>query len=230
MTGCTSKECAVEAGQLLGVGKIIVGSVSIVGKTYLLSLSLVNVETGKVELVEDQECKCEVDDLIQLSKQVAGKLMGTSVAEAVTTPAVTPAEVVLSQKPECIKANKKFCDHGDGTVNDKMTGLIWQHRDDGQERNWNDAISWCQNLQLAGKIGWRLPDINELRSLVDSSLVPFNEVFSINVKGSFLRDSFYLSSTTHERKSSFAWCVDFLDYLQPYYCDKMKTSYVRCVR
>jgi formylglycine-generating enzyme len=82
MSGCTSKECAVEAGQLLGVGKIVVGSVSLVGKTYLLSLSLVNVETGKVEMAEDQECKCEVDDLISLSKLVSARLVGSSVASA----------------------------------------------------------------------------------------------------------------------------------------------------
>ena len=68
MTGCVAKECAIEAGQMLGVGKVVIGSVSQVGKTYLLSLSLVNVASGKVEQVEDQECKCEVDDLIKLSK------------------------------------------------------------------------------------------------------------------------------------------------------------------
>jgi formylglycine-generating enzyme required for sulfatase activity len=91
MTGCTSKECAVEAGQLLGVGKIVVGSVSIIGKTYLLSLSLVNVETGKVEWIEDQECKCEIDDLISLSKQVSAKLIGSSSSVLPAEKASAPA-------------------------------------------------------------------------------------------------------------------------------------------
>ncbi|MDQ1331023.1 MAG: hypothetical protein QG578_1288, partial [Thermodesulfobacteriota bacterium] len=33
MTGCVAQECKVEAGQILGVGKIVTGSVGIVGKT-----------------------------------------------------------------------------------------------------------------------------------------------------------------------------------------------------
>src|SRR6266542_7022297 len=35
MGGCVAKECAVEAGQMLGVGKIVVGTVGLIGKTYL---------------------------------------------------------------------------------------------------------------------------------------------------------------------------------------------------
>jgi sulfatase modifying factor 1 len=76
MTGCVAKECAVEAGQMLGVGKIVVGTVGLIGKTYYLTLALVNVETGKTEIVKDEECKCEVDALIATSKRVAKGLMG----------------------------------------------------------------------------------------------------------------------------------------------------------
>jgi hypothetical protein len=76
MTGCTQKDCAVEAGQLLGVGKIVVGTVSLVGQTYYLSLSIMNVESGKTEKVEEETCRCEIDELINLSKRVAGRLMG----------------------------------------------------------------------------------------------------------------------------------------------------------
>ncbi|MBI5203450.1 MAG: hypothetical protein HZA11_00865 [Nitrospirae bacterium] len=81
LSGCAAGECIVEAGQLLGVGKIITGSVSLVGKTYYLSLSLINVETGKIEDVSEDECKCEVDDLIKSSKRLVKKLLGESVPE-----------------------------------------------------------------------------------------------------------------------------------------------------
>ena len=49
LSGCAAGECIVEAGQLLGVGKIITGSISLIGSTYYLSLSLINVESGEVE-------------------------------------------------------------------------------------------------------------------------------------------------------------------------------------
>lgn len=75
LSGCVG-ECRVEAGQLLGVGKIVTGTLNLIGKTYHLTLSLINVETGKVEFSEDESCKCEIDDLIESSKRLAKKLMG----------------------------------------------------------------------------------------------------------------------------------------------------------
>ena len=37
-----------------------------------------NVETGKTEQVEEEACKCELDELLQSSKRVASKLTGGS--------------------------------------------------------------------------------------------------------------------------------------------------------
>ena len=82
MTGCVAKECAVEAGQLLGAGKVIIGSLGLVGKTYYLSLSQVNVKTGETEAVEEEMCKCEADDLIASTKRAARRLMGEAEPQA----------------------------------------------------------------------------------------------------------------------------------------------------
>ncbi len=81
MSGCVSGQCIVEAGQLLGVGKIVAGSVSMLGKTYYLSLSLINVKTGKIEMIAEDDCKCEVDDLLKSSKRLAKKLLGEQISE-----------------------------------------------------------------------------------------------------------------------------------------------------
>jgi hypothetical protein len=244
MTGCTSKECAVEAGQLLGVGKIVVGSVSLVGRTYLLSLSVVNVETGKVEQVEDQECRCEVDDLIQLSRKVAGKLMREAVVE--TAPAdVKPAQATQVQKPaqavqvqnlKCVRTDGRFCDHGDGTVTDTKTGLMWQQRDDNVERNWNDAMAYCSNLNLNGLQGWRLPNKEELVSIVDETQKPaVNAKFFPDTKYSesgllFVNsDRCYWSSTTYAIHTGSAWLVNFGIGGTGFHT-KSKPEYARCVR
>ncbi|MDP2863799.1 MAG: CsgG/HfaB family protein [Desulfobacterales bacterium] len=50
MSDCVAQECKVEAGQILGVGKIVNGSVGMVGKVYYLTLQLIDVKTGKGEL------------------------------------------------------------------------------------------------------------------------------------------------------------------------------------
>ena len=76
--------------------------------------------------------------------------------------------------------NTYLLDRGDGTVLDRRSGLIWQKCSRGQTYNgdscespavgipWRGAAEYCSRLRLAGK-RWRLPDIQELESLVDDS-------------------------------------------------------------
>ncbi len=65
-----------------------------------------------------------------------------------------------------------YRDNGDGTVTDRGSGLIWQKADDGMPRNWQDALSYCSTLKLAGETDWRLPDAKELHSIVDYTRAP----------------------------------------------------------
>lgn len=57
MSGCTSDECVVEVGKIVGVKKIIAGSVSKVGEIYSVSIRLIDVETSRIEAtaIEDIE-------------------------------------------------------------------------------------------------------------------------------------------------------------------------------
>lgn len=54
-------------------------------------------------------------------------------------------------------------------VEDRATGLMWQKQDDGQTRNWSEALAYCENLNLDGHQDWRLPNAKELESIVDYS-------------------------------------------------------------
>lgn len=60
-----------------------------------------------------------------------------------------------------------FVDNHNGTVSDQATGLDWQQSDDGNRRDWEDALAYCESLDLAGHQDWRLPDSKELQSIVD---------------------------------------------------------------
>jgi hypothetical protein len=62
-----------------------------------------------------------------------------------------------------------YVNNGDGTVTDTATGLIWQQADDGLDKNWQEALFYCETLDFAGKTDWRLPDIRELQSIVDDT-------------------------------------------------------------
>ena len=70
----------------------------------------------------------------------------------------------------------RFSDNNDGTVTDKLTGLIWlKNANPCGTKNWFDAVAYCNSL-ASGTAGltdgsvagaWRLPNVKELHSLID---------------------------------------------------------------
>ena len=64
-----------------------------------------------------------------------------------------------------------FTDNGNGTVTDNDTGLIWQQGNvNNILGNWDYLIGYCEGLSLAGQTDWRLPNIKELKSIIDYNL------------------------------------------------------------
>ena len=118
---------------------------------------------------------------------------------------------------------RKFTDNGNGTVS-QGTGLMWQ-QGENKKVNWDSAIAYCENLSLAGYNDWRLPNIEELKSLIDVKKNPkINKTHFPNAYSSY-----YWSSTADTGNSSNAWYVNFVNGNVDYY-GKSWYYYVRCVR
>jgi TolB-like protein len=76
-TGCTSSECAVEAGKLLGARYLVVGGVGKLGETYVLNVRVVDVQTGVVVRVSSEKIRGKIDDILTMAiPVVAAKLCG----------------------------------------------------------------------------------------------------------------------------------------------------------
>ncbi len=65
-----------------------------------------------------------------------------------------------------------FQDNNDGTITDLATGLMWMQDDSGYGMDWQDALSYCENLDEAGYTDWRLPNAKELQTIVDYTRMP----------------------------------------------------------
>ena len=75
-SGCSTDECMVEVGKLIGVEKIVGGSISKVGKTYSVLSRIVSVETGKILKGATYDYKGEIDELLTTGmKMVAYELL-----------------------------------------------------------------------------------------------------------------------------------------------------------
>ena len=98
-------------------------------------------------------------------------------------------------------------DNNDGTITDKASQLMWQQADDGNVKNWQSALAYCENLELAGHADWRLPNIKELQSIVDYRYhaPAIDQTFfkQEDAKG------WFWSSTTHGENPNFAAYICF---------------------
>jgi hypothetical protein len=119
-----------------------------------------------------------------------------------------------------------FTRNDDSTVTDNATGLIWQD-DTSEQMAWEAAIDSCEDLELGGYTDWRLPNLNELTSLVDDTTCgpAISEVFQHTVD-----EVFYWSATTTESNTSKAWTIYSFCGLQAASAKTSTSRYVRCVR
>lgn len=125
-----------------------------------------------------------------------------------------------------------YSDNGNGTVTDRVTGLVWAKDGNGEGCNygggltWSAAIDWAEGLDFAGRTDWRLPNVKELSSLANYGRVnpAIDPAYFPNTKGSK-----YWSSTTVATVPSYAACVNF-DYGDGAgYPKEINTYYVRAV-
>ena len=98
-----------------------------------------------------------------------------------------------------------FVNNSNGTVTDDHTGLTWQQTT-GAAQTWETALTTCENLTLAGRDDWRLPNIKELRSISDDTRIRpsvdsafFPSIASVR----------YWSSTSNMNTATEAWSVNF---------------------
>jgi hypothetical protein len=120
-----------------------------------------------------------------------------------------------------------FIDNGDGTVTDTNTDLMWQQVTAPGNYVWEGALTYCEGLSLAGHDDWRLPNRNELQSIVDYSTDdPAIDKFFFPVT----KSDPYWASTSYAINPSTAWGVDFGRGGISGNGTKSNTFYVRAVR
>lgn len=107
LSDCSSSECAVQVGRLLGVQKMVTGSLSRVGNIYVISAQLINVETGEIEMIASDRCPCQTDELLPSVDRVSDRLAEIPAAEKKSPPEkVSPPEPV-TPAPEAQPAEKE---------------------------------------------------------------------------------------------------------------------------
>jgi hypothetical protein len=150
-----------------------------------------------------------------------------------TEPAGDGMELVSDPKVLQRKKDKtigQYIDHGDGTVTDTKTGLMWKRCSEGlsgencedgeiEKYEWDDAKQRFKNVDYAGYSYWRLPTIDELKTLVycskgkgmEGDCKEGSEKPTINQQAFPKTTWGYWSGTPNADSSDYEWYVNF-DY------------------
>ena len=117
---------------------------------------------------------------------------------------------------------ERFVKNGDGTITDKVTGLMWMEKETPLLTQ-KEALVYCQELELAGHNDWVMPTLKELATLINLNEGEewyYKDLFpDTNTKP----QGFYQSSTVYG--GTFGWGVNFQFGFDGYYADRMSGKY-----
>ncbi len=96
---------------------------------------------------------------------------------------------------------------GEKIVLDKATGIYWQKRLDNRNsrKTWKQALAYCEKLDYGGYNDWRLPNVQEMRVLINLAKTGPSSDFP-GLPG----DYFWTSTSSHyEGYEDTAWCLHY---------------------
>ncbi len=110
----------------------------------------------------------------------------------------------------------RFRDNGNNTITDLISGLMWVKNPGamgppwgsaGSPDNeaWNQAVDMCAELNYRGHTDWRLPNIHEIRTILDFS--KSNPTVDVNFFP-WVQNDHWWSSTTHAGFTTSAYYVN----------------------
>ena len=125
-----------------------------------------------------------------------------------------PGDAFYGQDAQVDGKQPEYQDNGDGTVTDRVTGLMWQQGLPDKKYPYSDCVTYADTSTWAGYTDWRLPTIKELYSLmlfsgatgmIEETSIPYldTDVFefrfggSVNPEERFI-DAQYATSTIYK--------------------------------
>ncbi|MBK6593785.1 MAG: DUF1566 domain-containing protein [Burkholderiales bacterium] len=143
--------------------------------------------------------------------------LGLSLASPGVYAVTCAANIAAASNPD-----SAYTDRGDGTVTHNPTGLVWKRCSEGQSwsgttctgiaplSSWTQALTLAKTSFFAAQNDWRLPNLKELRSLVEECR--FNPSINDTIFPNAPSSGFWSGSPrANDPYSAAAWGVSFGD-------------------
>jgi len=181
-----------------------------------------------VELKEEVRHEIKIE-----AKEEAEEETKEEIKEGLAAPAVSEREPLKKTERKTIRKSR-FIDHGDGTVTDGETGLMWTSDADlpAEELLFYEALSYIDemnrgNLTNFGYTDWRLPTLEELRSLKDFTNYTGDRKY-FPPEGHPFENVRWLNYDTHYQWPTYFWATR-LSWMVSAYCRLVGRNTTTCV-
>lgn len=225
-SGCTNESCAVKIGKLLSARKLLVGTISKLGKKYVINGRLVDVERGISEFGENviADSEDELANAVKLfTSNLSSRIKGFEPAVSFAKSQPDENEIIIQGDPNII-----FQHRLDGSILDSETGLIWQLKPSSKKMTWGEAISHINKLNRKESKNWRMPSKKELAKLLIGGNKRSCDVLNKNGFENIMCENYWTNSTDSSDARR-VWCIDIgTDFIDTF--SKESENYIWAVR
>lgn len=197
-------ECEVDTGRRIGADGVVSGDILKVGSQYKLTLRLHETHEGQLLGAVVASGK-SIDELDASTTNAAMELFGSGAGGkgvATGTSPQAPGVAMATAPPvdrEAYENERFLVTHG--TVFDKQSNLMWERRPPASDFTPQQAKYHCEGppfergLSLEGKGDWRLPSVEQLKTLVVQGRSPAIDpsAFPDTTKGYYWSSSGFFS-------------------------------------
>jgi hypothetical protein len=114
-------------------------------------------------------CKSKVASTTGLTYPIVDTKQGLCYDSSTRIDSPEEGEAFYGQDAQYTGNIANYKDNDDGTITDKITGLVWAQELSTSSYTWSDAVKYCDTLTLGGYSDWRLPNVKTLWSIRDFS-------------------------------------------------------------
>lgn len=164
LSGCTSTECLVEIGQLVGVEQIVSGSVSKIGNVFSISARLISVESGEILNVAFFDYDGSIGELVKIGMRDVAEQLSTaeepaseSIPAEEPEPEVTTDEVVEMMNRLALEAQQQST-----LPVQKKSWRRWDYKKFSMSPSAGIKLSDIAAPTFGGNISWQLNQRNKL--------------------------------------------------------------------
>lgn len=122
-SGCVSSECAIDAGQLLGVQQMITGNIGKLNNIYRIDLRMIDVATGKITKQADTEIHGSIIEVAKYGIPRLAKILSGKKVEEKEVIQQYHKKYTMNSDPECDIGIELYPDSAKILMNDSLIGI-----------------------------------------------------------------------------------------------------------